>query len=168
MIAYVRPFWSNIITTRAGILTYLSMIFYSVLFYILRPVLFFIVRWSFRLIVSSLGILWTEFFRGFKFLYDYATTIRNLFSSIGLELPIPIPTPESLFKINVKNIAILFGTLFTFGAVLIGLDLNYPDLLSHLPCKDVVLGLIYWGFTPLAIVTGKFISFWRWIFPGLP
>lgn len=128
LIKFLKENWVQILSYRLGFIRFNKAVLLSLLLYSIRPLFYLGLRGCLTLILSSLGIFWIETLRGFKWLLNYAFSVKNFFSPI-IEIPIPKELRTSYFKIIG---GIIFST-FSFALTFIGLDFKIPDAIRNLP-----------------------------------
>lgn len=155
LIREMTPFWTTLLGSSRGIITYLTMVVSTTVFYALRPLVGIIISWSFSLICSALGIFWSETLRSFEFLLSYARAVKNFFkATIGFELPIPRELRDS----NLKKFTLLFVGAVTFGFSLLGLDYFNHDFINSIPCMQTIIRWYYNFFLPITASFRFFLS----------
>nr|YP_010697766.1 hypothetical protein P1R16_mgp30 [Porodaedalea niemelaei]WCF76662.1 hypothetical protein [Porodaedalea niemelaei] len=121
----------------------------------------FFIRMILSLFFTSVGIFWSETLRGFKFLFEYASFVKDFFSTI---FNINLPIPKDVDPSYLKTIGIFCVGILTIGLSLIGLDLYFHDLFANIPVLSTIVNWFYVAFTPLAYVYRKvadIINFFR-------
>nr|YP_010470528.1 hypothetical protein N4M07_mgp036 [Inonotus hispidus]UVF38016.1 hypothetical protein [Inonotus hispidus] len=161
LVEELGPIWRDLIGSRVALVKYLTTVACSILFYALRPITFALLRWSFTLICSALGIFWSETLRGVEFLFNFAQSIKNFFKfAIGFELPLPkelIDTPAK------KTSTILLGIVF-LTLSLIGIDLYFHNLIENIPYIETIVAYCYTLYRPMTAtyrIIARIINFFR-------
>lgn len=107
----------------------LYFIMSTVSFLFVRPLVNLVFRSFFSLFFSATCILWSESLRAFKFLFNYALTVRDLFSPF-ISIPIPEIVKQNLPSVGISTI---FLTGLSIITILIGVDLLSPVNFENFP-----------------------------------
>lgn len=155
------PIWRDLIGSREALVKYLATVACTVLFYALRAIGLALLRWSFTLIVSALGIFWSETLRGVEFLFNFANYIKSFFNFlIGFELPLPRELQDTTAK---KTTIFLFG-LVVLTLSLMGIDLYFHNLIENIPFIDSIVAFCYTFYRPITStyrLIARIINFFR-------
>lgn len=143
-VEFLKQNWTQIINNKKGIIRFINSFLFSLILYTLKPITGYILRILFTLIISTLGIFYSETLSSVKFLYSYALTIKD-----WLKPFIDIQIPNEHKYIKYFTLAAL--GFISFGASMIGIDLTHPDWLAHIPYSNYIISAFYYIFTPLAI-----------------
>ena len=131
------PHFPSIIENRHITIKILYFIMSTITFLFVRPIIGIVLRSVLSLFVSATCILWSESLRGFKALFNYALTVRDLFAPY-ISIPIPDVVRQNLPSFNTSKILLTGFILFT---TLIGVDLLSPINFESFP----IIGWIFHG-----------------------
>lgn len=143
-VEYLKQNWALIINNKRGIIRFRNSFLFSLILYTLKPITAFILRILFTLIISTLGIFYSETLSSIKFLYSYALTIRDWLKPY---IEIKIPNENKYIKYT----ALFCIGFISLGLSFIGIDLTHLDWLAHIPYSNNILSAFYYVFTPVAM-----------------
>lgn len=131
------PHLPSIIANRHITVKILYFIMSTVSFLFVRPLVNIVLRSLFSLFFSATCILWSESLRGFKALFSYALTVRDLFSPY-ISIPIPEVVRQNLPGYTTTKILLTGIIIFS---TLIGIDLLTPINFESYP----IIGWLFYG-----------------------
>lgn len=88
LVEFIRLHWASLLTNRISCLRFIFSIIITLIVYKLKPITKHILRVSISLMLSAMGILYSDLLRSIQFLLDYAYYIRDLFKPV-VEIKLP-------------------------------------------------------------------------------